>query len=56
MKWLYPRLEILLERVQAAGAKLSDPLFCVNYFTAKTDRGNETDQLGKLNNRYTTSC
>ncbi|WP_242688266.1 site-specific integrase [Photorhabdus stackebrandtii] len=45
VKWLYPRLEILLERAQAAGAKPSDPLFCVNYFTAKTDRGNETDQL-----------
>ncbi|MCC8459583.1 tyrosine-type recombinase/integrase [Photorhabdus aegyptia] len=45
VKWLYPRLEILLERALAAGAKLSDPLFCVNYFTAKTDRGSETDQL-----------
>ncbi|MBS9438853.1 site-specific integrase [Photorhabdus noenieputensis] len=45
VKWLYPRLEILLERAQAAGAKLNDPLFCVNYFTAKTDKGNETNQL-----------
>ncbi len=45
VKWLYPRLEILLERAQAAGAKLNDPLFCVDYFTAKTDRGNETDPL-----------